>query len=1008
MRPIPFVPLRNSISTQLLKAVLALYLILVAAVTSFHMAAEYAHTKANVLYELKALEVTVKPGLDQALWEMNLPQMHSILEGISQLPVIVGVRLEDDRENVIEQIGQTLNRKGEAINQEETQVMGGTSGLFWHKFPLFYARGDKTFPLGNLTMYSNSGVVFKRIRFGFFLSIIAAFIQIIAFWVLFLWISRKKLSRPLAELTHAAGQLDLDNLESIDIQVHTSGRNELKILEETFNTMAHKLLAARDKLQALNRKLQQHQDELEQRVQERTEALHKSEAELRALFAGMTDVVLLLNHEGRYLKIAPTSPELLFKPADELTGKTLHETFPIKQADMFMERIQRSLVIQKLVNLEYVLNIEGNELWFDGRIAPMSNDTVVFVARDITERKQFEVQLQEAKVVAEAANRAKSEFLANMSHEIRTPMNAVIGLSHLTLQTRLTPQQLDYQQKIHASANSLLRLINDILDFSKIEAGQLDMENREFSLAEVLEGLASLINAEATDKDLAFSLEAAESIPSHLVGDALRLRQVLTNLLSNAVKFTHEGKISVSVAPVGESDEEITLRFSVKDTGIGMNREQSNQLFRPFQQADASTTRKYGGTGLGLAISKRLIEMMGGEIHVTSEPGKGTQFAFTACFGKSNREAPAHIEAVSEDRVKEFLAGSHILLVEDNEINMQVAGELLAHVGVDVSTVINGEQAVEKVTKEPFDCVLMDLHMPVMDGLTATREIRKGPAPPDLPIIAMTANVMAGDRKKCLEAGMNDHIAKPIKPVNLYETLIRWIRPDVFPNMNISHDTIARTVSVPLEPAEGFPRLEGVDVRTGLSHVNGDRDLYMKVLGNVYKRYRDIAEQIQTEADRGSLDVAQRLAHTFKGVSGTMGAEELQKRALNLESALGNEEIDLIPELMAALSQEVKRVMAELEPLFREKHRQDEEVLDVGGSGVPDMERLKEIFKKLKGLLDEGDSDALEFIGEIKNFLRPFGITDDVRKLESQIDDYEFEKARETLERISKKLGREI
>ncbi|MDM8556391.1 ATP-binding protein [Desulfococcaceae bacterium HSG7] len=794
--------------------------------------------------------------------------------------------------------------------------------------------------------------------------------------------------RPLRGLMAGVQHLTAGELS---FRIPFRSQDELGKLAVSFNRMAHEL--------------NQYHDHLQELVEQRTAELTEANAELRALFAGMTDVVFMMNRAGRYLKIVPTSPELLYKPSDELMGKTLHETFPKDQANIFLESICRSLDTQQLVTLEYSLDIRGTETWFDGRLAPMSADTILFVARDITERKQSEVRLQQAREAAESANRAKSEFLANMSHEIRTPMNAIIGLSHLTLQTRLTTQQLDYQQKIHASADSLLRLINDILDFSKIEAEKLDMEHREFYLEEVLENLASIIRGKTNEKGLTFSLTVDKSIPPGLVGDSLRLGQVLTNLATNAIKFTHKGGISIAVEPFKTLGDEVALRFAVRDTGIGMSREQINQLFRQFHQADATITRKYGGTGLGLVISKRLIEMMGGEIHVISEPGKGTQFTFTARFGKSSGETPTHIKVVSEERVKEQLAGSQILLVEDNEINMQVASELLAHVGVKISTVLNGEQAVELSAKERFDCILMDLHMPVMDGYTATREIRKGPAPPNLPIIAMTANVMAGDREKCLVAGMNDHIAKPIKPTNLYTTLIRWIKPDVFPNMNISNGAIALAEPVPSESVEGFPRLEGVDVRTGLSNMNEDRDLYIKVLENVYKRYRNIVEQTQAEIDRGSLETAQRLAHTFKGVSGTMGAQELYKRAFELESALGNKEIDLIPELSTSLSREVERVIPALEALFREKDSpQSEETYDNGESEPLNMERLKAVFEKLSEFIDEGDSDALELIGEIKDLLGPARITDDVRKLESQIDEYEFEDARETFRRILKEL----
>jgi CheY-like chemotaxis protein/two-component sensor histidine kinase len=381
---------------------------------------------------------------------------------------------------------------------------------------------------------------------------------------------------------------------------------------------------------------------------------------------------------------------------------------------------------------------------------------------------------------AQAASRTKSEFLANMSHEIRTPMNAILGLMHLALQTKLSEQQCSYIKSADVAAKSLLVIINDILDFSKIEAGKLEMEETDFYLSVLTRASIDLLSENAHRKGLNFLLDLQEGTPDHLVGDPVRLGQVINNLLSNAIKFTAKGEILTSIRAVEQCAESVKLLVTVKDSGIGLTQEQISHLFTAFTQADTSTTRKYGGTGLGLAISKRLTEMMDGEIWCDSEPGQGSTFSFTARFKLADQTSQPEIisdEASSETELVKSILGAAILLVEDNEINQMVASELLQNAGFKVSIANNGREALEIIQKEKFDLVFMDIQMPEMDGLSATREIRKIERLKSIPIIAMTANAMSGDREESLMAGMNDHVNKPIDVTACFKTMLKWIPP---------------------------------------------------------------------------------------------------------------------------------------------------------------------------------------------------------------------------------------
>ena len=501
---------------------------------------------------------------------------------------------------------------------------------------------------------------------------------------------------------------------------------------------------------------------------------------LATMVASMPDAVVSVDAARRIVMWNATAERIFGVMASEALGQDIERFVPqsLQDAAAAAGGAGAPCELQSVQAGGAPVHLELNlSRWARG-----SDAFITFIVRDVTERVNLLRELEQAKVVAEQASQAKSAFLANMSHEIRTPMNAVLGMTHLALRHAQDERSRDYLGRIQQSAHHLLGIINDILDFSKIEADKLSLEHIDFSLADVLRNFSNLIVDKATAKGLKLAFEVGPDVPDALVGDPLRLGQVLINYGNNAVKFTERGSIHVRVRVVERTEAEVSLRFEVEDTGIGLSAEQQQLLFQSFQQADASISRQYGGTGLGLAISSRLTALMGGSVGVESRLGEGSTFWFSARLGlgvaaRPPAGGPAHksqAAMLADDALPPF-NGQRVLVVDDNEVNLMIAGELLSQAGLQVETAENGAQALEWVQRGDFDLVFMDVHMPGMDGLETVRRWRAMEGSTRTPVIALTANVLEQTRQECMSAGMDDFVAKPVAKAVLAAVVARWL-----------------------------------------------------------------------------------------------------------------------------------------------------------------------------------------------------------------------------------------
>jgi two-component system sensor histidine kinase/response regulator len=899
-----------------------------------------------------------------------------------------------------------------------------------------------------------------------------------------------------------------------------------------------------DRMEIQAAKLEEQAVELEAQQSE----LKETEEWFRGIIESAPDAMLVIDAEGTIVLCNKRADEIFGYPPGELIWGNVDNLVPNSvrldhpaMRKLFMEEGGARVMGAK--SDLYGVRKDGSLFPIEvglSKLPSANNQSFVCVsARDITLKKEADIALHNAKKIAEDTTQMKSDFLANMSHEIRTPMNAILGISHLISKTHLTHKQRDYVKKIQGSSQHLLGIINDILDLSKIESGKILIEQVDFKIEKVLNNLVNLISDKAKDKGLSLVFDIDDNLPEYLNGDPLRLGQILINYANNAVKFTEKGEIIITVNVLEETDNELFLHFSVRDTGIGLSSDAIEKLFQSFQQADSSTSRKYGGSGLGLSISKQLVTLMNGDVGVESELGKGSLFWFTARLKKAvkktrntlhanslkgrrvlvvddneiaryelenmlsniglsvtqvskgttalkyirmaekvgepyeiifldwympemdgaetakaihalNLKSQPHLVMVTahgrEEVLKEMEAagledifikpvnasllfdsvmrllsdsqdyhietieetvddydlsslinelkiiyGSSILVVEDNELNQEVALGLLSDEGFNVDIANDGKEAIYMINNKYYDIVLMDMQMPVMDGVSATIEIRKDPQFIHLPIVAMTANAMPQDKENCKNAGMNDYISKPIDPEELFRALLKWIRPTLKEELKELKNDFSISDSSFINE---LPIIDGLDTQLGMLRVLGKKTLYVNMLKNYVRGQESVPAALFDALNNNDFEAAKRLAHTAKSVSGNIGAMPLHHIAAHIESMI-TEQVSL-EEINEALvhfeilqTQMIQALTSVLLTPQQEEMTQHWEA-----------QHIESAVNDLNTLLKDDDMAALTFLNEHSALLTLALGREAFTTLANLVRNVDFEQASEFLEQI--------